>query len=442
MDEPSGTNPNTGEPMDMSPPQQAARKRSLCSPAHSETGGQERPMEMEEAELTTPPPILREPQRSTKIPQKDPPKEREAHNTPPLHQKPRQTDSTTARHNNRDHSQSAKGKVHQPGAPLGTGTTKAQQRPGNLNHGVSEDSHKPHAKSTPTVHWRRKGPSTHGHPWPASGCGCSQDCPSQSKGSPVSHANSGTNAKLQVDETELWQRAESWPTFLPLDKTKPATRKWDQARKTGKFHPLPECEMNLADKLSALKSVIATMSQQQAFLEACGVDTKAPNFDLTKAIREFEMHHIPHTMVALIVSEAFEGGNHFNGGSFFPDRKSKSKACQFMVNLAMTAFDLSAHYNSDLEGWKNPSFRDALHHALSEYFGPVALSFNAPPKPPNAAKKPPPVRVNPYISKKNRCQNNRQSSDSGDCGGPDTHPLPSDPGARPTPTKGLGGNSL
>jgi hypothetical protein len=75
--------------MDMSPPKQAARKRSLCSPAHSETGGQ-RPMEVEEAELPTPPPILREPQRSTKTPQKDPP--REAHNAPPLQQQPRQTE--------------------------------------------------------------------------------------------------------------------------------------------------------------------------------------------------------------------------------------------------------------------------------------------------------------------------------------------------------------
>ena len=106
----------------------------------------------------------------------------------------------------------------------------------------------------------------------------------------------------RVDETELWERKESWPTFLPLDKTKPATRKWDQARRTGKFHPLSEGEMNLADKFPGLKSVIAAMSQQPAFLEACGVDTKAPDFDLPKAIRAFEMHHIPHSMVALIVS--------------------------------------------------------------------------------------------------------------------------------------------
>ena len=159
--------------------------------------------------------------------------------------------------------------------------------------------------------------------------------------------------------------------------------------------------MNLADKLSALKSVIAAMSQQQAFLEACGVNTKAPDFDLPKAIKTFEMHHIPHTMIALMVSEAFEGGNHFNGSSFFPDRKSKSKTCQFMIHLTMTAFDLSECYDQALGGWKKPSVRDALHHALSEYFGPVALSFNAPPKSPDAAKKPPVVRVNPYISTKN-----------------------------------------
>ena len=257
-----------------------------------------------------------------------------------------------------------------------------------------------------------------------------------------SPAQTATATPDRVDETELWERPEAWPTFLQLDKTKPATRKWAKAHQTGKFHPLSQADMNLADKLPALKSVVAGMCQQKAFLEACGVNTKAPDFDLPKAIKAFEMHHIPHTMIALMVSEAFEGGNHFNGNSFFPDKKSKSKTCQFMIHLTMTAFDLSECYDQALGGWKNPSVRDALHHALSEYFGPVALSYNAPPKP----KAPKPQKAtcgqSESLHQHEERQSNRQSPDSGDCGGSDTNPLPSDSGARPTPTTGIGGNSL
>ena len=36
----------------------------------------------------------------------------------------------------------------------------------------------------------------------------------------------------------------------------------------------------------------------------------------------------------------------------FPDKKSKSKTCQFMIHLTMTAFDLSECYDQALGGWK------------------------------------------------------------------------------------------
>ena len=222
----------------------------------------------------------------------------------------------------------------------------------------------------------------------------------QSDGMP-NQAGTGANPNC-IDETDLLERQESWPTFLSLDKSKLATRKWSQAHRTGNFHPLPKHRMNVADKLSTLKSMTTAMSQQPAFLLVCGVDVKAPDFNLQRAVSEFTMSQIPHSIVALVISEAFEGGNNFNGDSFFANKKAKNSACQFMVNLAMTSHNHSVRFNPTASGWKRPCFSDALHHALSEYFGPVALCFNTPMSktPAVATKKPHLVKKKPYIIKK------------------------------------------
>jgi hypothetical protein len=102
------------------------------------------------------------------------------------------------------------------------------------------------------------------------------------------------------------------------------------------------------------------------------------------------------------VTEAFEGGKIFNKDSLFKNKRIKNSLQTFFTRLGKTPYNSSMNYNQERSGWVSPNFLDALHHFLSEYFGPVALAFSAaetPVKPPARAAQPQAGNRNPYRMK-------------------------------------------
>ena len=136
-----------------------------------------------------------------------------------------------------------------------------------------------------------------------------------------------------TDETQHQDQPEDWPEFLPLDKTKPVTKKLASASKKGNFDPLPASAMNLGTRMPYLKQFTASLSKQLAFLEVIGVDTTAPGFNHNLCCELLSMNTIPHSAVSLTVTEAFEGGTIFSKDSFFKKQEDQELCANFLYQV-------------------------------------------------------------------------------------------------------------
>mgnify|MGYP006201667007 CR=1 FL=1 len=107
--------------------------------------------------------------------------------------------------------------------------------------------------------------------------------------------SAGPEAAKATDETQLQEQPEDWLDFLPLDKTKPVTKKWAHASKKGNIDPLPPSAMNLGIQMPYLKRFTGSLSEQPAFQQVMGVDTTAIGFNHNLCIKLFDMNMIPHS---------------------------------------------------------------------------------------------------------------------------------------------------